>query len=128
MISGVLIAMTAGLLFGSFVTANRWIEQPTSKHNNMAYNFARARAEMLWREVRQDSWDSGELAANHVEVGPKTPATDFRDDTLNGVDYWRWYRVNNDADEADSTQLRIDQNGDGQEDYRRVEVTVLWQA
>ncbi|HTL69852.1 MAG TPA: hypothetical protein VL404_01030 [Candidatus Eisenbacteria bacterium] len=98
-----LVGVIAGL-FGSFVSANRWI-QP---QNNVGYNVARERLEWLYEAVRQDWWNSGgrPLSAGTYSEGAFA---------YDGVNYTRSYTVTS-----------VDANGDATEDYRRVQVTVSW--
>lgn len=81
-----------------------------------ALNIARGYLEQLYEYVGRDKYaQSGiPLSLN----GATLPSAGTQ--TLDGTVYTTTYTVNN------GTATPLDQNGDGQEDYRRVNLTVSW--
>jgi len=124
-IAALLMALAAGGLFAAFISANRWIQPETSRHNNIAFNIARARLEGMYDMVRGDMWDDTALnnaVNNGLNMTPHHAGETDHNPAgmqMNGVDYFRNYTV-----------TYVDTNHDGiadeNDDYRKVQATVSW--
>lgn len=90
--------------------------QVTQNDENVAYNVGRGYMEQFYERVRQDQWGTGGLPLSLTNIG-RPPIVSK---TLNGDTYQPTYTVNG------NTQVMLDANGDGEEDYRRVQMTVTW--
>ncbi len=82
---------------------------------NIAFNFARGLMERLPEQVRQDTWTQPNLPLSLSSPGPQNITS-----PVNGQTYSAAYQVNNGSGAA------LDVNADGQEDYRKVTMTVTW--
>ena len=109
----VLMSTVAVVVLSSFSSITK-IVRP---QNNVAVNIARGHLERFYEYVREDAayyYNAG-TPISYNAPGPQ-PLTQ----TLDGVVYTTTYVVNNGSSTA------IDVNGDGQEDYRKVKLTVSW--
>ena len=115
----ILIAMILLSLVGavalSALSSSARITQPK---NNVAMNIARGYLEELYEYVRAD-WSGNNnsplaLTGSTLPPGPPVPQV------LDGVTYTTAYQVN------PPTGAIIDLDGDSQEDYRKVTMTVTW--
>ena len=100
-----LLGILSGVFFNAFTTIKSVPAGPKVK----AYNLARQELEFLYESVRDDTWGSvnNHLNVNHNYVPPAI--------TLDGTSFLPAY-----------VATAIDRDGDGQEDYRKVEMTVTW--
>ncbi len=83
--------------------------------NLPAMNVARGNLERFYEYVREDWRTMAGLPISLTTPGPQPLIL-----TLGGTTYTTTYAVNN------GTGLMIDANGDGQEDYRRIQMMVSW--
>ncbi len=114
LIAMVLLSVVGAIALSSFSNTGKM----TQVNDNIAMNIARGYLEQLYEYVREDyrSLSGIPLAVNSPRFPPSPanaaqPATQ----TLDGVTYTTNYTVTS-----------VDPNGDGQEDYRRVTMTVTW--
>ena len=113
----ILVAMTllsavAAIAMSSFSNSTKVVPS----NANTAFNVARGYLEQFYEYVRED-WRPN----NNIPLalsGSLLPSANPQ--ALNGVTYTTTHRVNN------SSGAMIDANGDGQEDYRKIDVTVTW--
>ncbi len=84
--------------------------QATQPGASVAYNFGRSIMEEMHERVRQDQWPTANLPLSLSNPGPQGQIK-----SLNSKTYTANYTV--------TTQ---DANVDGQEDFRRVRMTVSW--
>ena len=106
LVAMVLLAAVAASALSSFTSATR-ITQPRS---GIAQNIARGYLEQFYEYVRQDQY----AAATPTPISTP-PAPPPLTQTLDGTTYTTAYTV-----------TAAEQNGDAQEDYRRVRMTVSW--
>ena len=111
----VLVAMTllaamSAVAFYSFTSSVKI----SSNSEPVAYNYGRGILEKMYERVRQDQWNTPGLPLSLLP----NPAPQTK--TLNGVTFTANYLVNN------GTGVMMDANGDGDEDYRKVNLTVAW--
>ncbi len=110
LIAMLLLAIVGSLTLFAF-TSSEQINKPGS---SVAYNFGRGLIEQFYERVRQDQWGTAGLPLSTVTPGPQGLTK-----TLNGATYTANYTVNNGAG-------ALDANADGQEDFRKVRMTVTW--
>ena len=113
LVAMVLLAGVGGAMIFGFSSAG----QSVRSDYGIAYNVARGQLEQMYERVRQDTWANASLPLSRQTV-PARPA--IAPKSLNGKTFTTTYSVNNDSNAS------IDANGDGQEDYRLVQMTVNW--
>lgn len=86
---------------------------------NVAYNFARGMVERMAEQVRIDTWGTDSLPLSRTTPGPQNIPS-----TINGQTLTATYQINR-APSSGTAPMR-DQDGDGVEDYRIVDMTVTW--
>ena len=101
LIATIILAGMGAILFGSFLTARRWVVQATS---GVPMNLARERLDELQMSVRMDTWNTGQMKVS-APAWTAEPAI-----TLDSVSYTRSTRV--------STVPAMQ--------YRKVEAKVEW--
>ena len=111
LVAMILLASVAAVSLYSFSSAAT-VTQPGS---GAAYNFGRGLFEQMLERVRQDQWGTASLPLSVSTPGPQALTK-----SLNGKTYTANYTVNS----ASGTAL--DANADGQEDFRKVKMTVTW--
>lgn len=86
---------------------------------NVAYNFARGMVERMAEQVRIDTWATDSLPLSRTTPGPQNIASNINGQTLTAT-----YQINR-APSNGTAPIR-DQDNDGVEDYRIVDMTVTW--
>jgi hypothetical protein len=81
---------------------------------NIAYDFARGLMERMPEQVRQDTWATAGLPLSLSAPGPQNVTS-----VVNGQTFTAAYQVNA------GSGAPLDVNADGQEDYRKVKMTVI---
>ena len=100
----VLLASVGAITMHAFSTSVR----VSSNTDNVACNFGRGLLEQVYERVRQDQWNAVGWPLSPPGPAPQTT-------TLNGTLY-----------RAVWTVTPMNPDGDGQEDYRRVQMKVCW--
>ena len=112
----IIIATTLLAVVGSTILAAFTNSAVLTKgQDHVAYNLARQKLENLYESVRGDWWD---ISSKPLSL--TAPDEDLAAVKLDGRSYLAVYKVNN------ASGVPIDINGDGNEDYRKVEMTVQW--
>ena len=112
LVAMILLSVVATSALSSFSSSTKVVQSK----NNTALNLVRGYLEQLNEYVRED-WRTNNgipLALN----GATMPSANVQ--VLDGVTYTTAYAVNNNSGAI------LDANGDGQEDYRKVRMTVTW--
>jgi prepilin-type N-terminal cleavage/methylation domain-containing protein len=114
MVAMVLLAAVGGTVMVAFTSST----QVVSSDTGVAYNFARGIMEQFQERV-VTNWDA---AGNPLALLPANrPAIPNNPKSLNGDTFTAAYTVN-----TNDGVTRIDNNGDGDEDFKRVNLTVTW--
>lgn len=113
LVAMVLLAGVGGAMIYAFSSTT----QVAQSDYGIAYNIARGQIEQLAERVRQDTWGTAGLPLALQNV-PARPA--IAPKSLNGDTFTSTYTVNSNSGVA------VDQNADGEEDFRRVTMTVSW--
>ncbi len=110
-IATTVLAVVGSTIFAAFTSS----AVLTKGQQHVAYNLARQSIENLYESVRGDWWDVPSEPLSLVDPGMQPSPL-----TLQGTKFTRSYTVNG------ANSIPIDINGDGEEDYRKVEITVQW--
>ena len=113
LVAMVLLAGVGGAMIYAFSSST----QVAQSDHGVAYNIARGQIEQLYERVRQDQWGTANLPLSLTNAAPQGMVK-----SLNGDSFTTNYDINPGLPEGAS----VDVNGDGQEDYRRVTMTVSW--
>ena len=105
LVAVVLLAGVGVMSMHSFVSS----AEATKPGAGVAFSFGRGLLEQMRERVRQDRWTTGSQPLS------LSSPTQFGTKTLNGITYTPVY-----------TTAAGDPDGDSQEDYRRVTMTVSW--
>ena len=106
-VGALILSITFGSLLASFVAARKYVARAGRRLT--AVNLAKGVVDTIRDEVREDTWDSGNIAVNPNPYPLSTV-------TIDNVDYQRSYVVD-----------AIDVDGDAiNEDFRRVRVTIAF--
>ena len=108
-----LLAAAGTTMFRVFTS----VAQVSLSKSDTAYNLASQNLALLYEAVRQDWWPNANrpLSLQAGTAIPQPPA-----ETVDGTTFNASYTVNN------NSGVLIDGNADGDEDYRRVTMTVSW--
>ena len=112
MVAMVLLASVASMAFSSFASSQKVIQNQDS----LAYFVARWHLDRFYEFVRQDQYAPDTPSPLSLNGRP-APANVVLDTT-----YTAAYTLNNSAGAA----AKIDANGNGQEDYRTVNLVISW--
>ena len=119
LVSMVLLGAVGAVTISAFTSSVR----VTGNDTGVAFNVGRGEMEKFFEFVRQDQWaDTGRKLS--VASAPARPA--IADRALNTETYATTYTVNDMDNNGNDDNAIIDANGDGQEDYRKVKMTVTW--
>jgi Tfp pilus assembly protein PilV len=95
LVSLLILAVVITGIMSVFISSQRYIIR--SRHRLQAANIARQILEDLYREVRQDTWDTGELRGNYSKSGsitlPGEPITYNWNFTVSNVTGYSYRRV-----------------------------------
>lgn len=108
----VILTGVGAMTMSSFVSS----VETSRPDSSIGYNFGRGIMEKMYEFVRQDQWATANLPISVTSPGTGGPFTPQGSVTsLNGNNYTATYTVNS-----------VDSNFNGQEDYRRVRMTITW--